>query len=368
MPTVSTACTVALADHPIVTCAARDRRTKLGDPNVNSERIVFRAPLQVERKPFELDRSPLGAHEIVVRTHVSLISPGTELALLQAKLAFEGDDPPTFPMNTVGYANIGTVLQAGTDVEVEPGDRVYTMGNHAAHARLDVRRSLCVPVPHELADETAVFTRLATVSMTTLVTTMARPGDRVAVVGLGLVGNLAAQVFQASGMRVNAFDLSPSRRVIAERCGLDSVHDGAAMDHFSQQHRLVIEATGSAQALASSIDLAAPGGEIVMIGAPWGGESNSVPSSDLTRLIFYRFLRLRSGSEWEIPRLPQPLAPGSNSQNSATALGWLTQGRLNVEPLITHRVQPAGVADAYRGLLERPNDYLGVVIDWSGTA
>jgi len=332
---------------------------------MNSLRIVFRSPMVVELEPFSLDESPVGAHEIIVRTHKTLISPGTELALLQAKLAFEGDTPPGFPMRTIGYANIGTVLVAGAETAVEPGDRVYTMGNHATHARIDVRRSLCVPVPQGLADEKAVFTRLATVSMTTLVTTIARAGDNVAVVGLGLVGNLAAQVFQASGMRVNAFDLSPHRRELAERTGLESVHEGNAMGQFSQQHRLIIEATGSARALANSIDMAAAGGEIVMIGAPWGGEANSVPSSELTRLIFYRFLRLRSGSEWAIPRLPQPLAPGSNTQNSATALDWLARGRLTVAPLITHRISPGETADAYRGLLEQPNDYLGVVIDWT---
>jgi threonine dehydrogenase-like Zn-dependent dehydrogenase len=101
-----------------------------------------------------------------------------------------------------------------------------------------------------------------------------------------------------------------------------------------------------------------------MIGAPWGGVANSVPSSELTRLIFFRFLRLRSGSEWEIPRQPEPLAIGSNHQNSVTALGWLATGRLQVDPIITHRIQPEEAPAAYKGLAERPNDYLGVIIDW----
>ncbi len=339
-------------------------RVRTGGGDLKSLRIVFRSPMVVELEPYDLDPSPLEDHEIVVKTHTTLISPGTELALLQAKLAFEGDTPPRFPMRTIGYANIGTVLDAGMDTSVQPGDRVYTMGNHASHARLDVRRSLCVPVPQGLPDEEAVFTRLVTVSMTTLITTVARAGDTIAVVGLGLVGNLAAQVFQASGMRVNAFDLSPRRREIGRNAGLDSVHDGVEMHTFSQCHRLIIEAAGSARALANSIDMAAPGGEIVMIGAPWGGEANSVPSSELTRLIFYRFLRLRSGSEWEIPRLPQPLAVGSNLQNSITAMDWLARGRINVQPLITHRIGPNGAPDAYGGLLEQPDDFLGVVIDW----
>lgn len=208
-------------------------------------------------------------------------------------------------MTNVGYANTGTVIAAGRDVAAKPGERGYTMGNHASAVRLDAREQFCVPVPGDLPDEGAVFVRLANVSMTTMRTTIASAGDNVAV-GLGLVGNLAAQVFKACGMRVNAFDLSLSRRDVARGCGFRSVHGPEAMPDFARRHRLVIEVTGSAPALANALGLAQNGGENVTIGAPWGGDEKSVPSSRLTRDIFFRLLRLRSGSDWEIPRQPLP--------------------------------------------------------------
>jgi 2-desacetyl-2-hydroxyethyl bacteriochlorophyllide A dehydrogenase len=332
---------------------------------VNAERVVFRAALQVELEQFEVDERDLGPYEVITKTLATVISPGTELARLQNKLYFETDEPPGFPINDVGYANIGTVVAAGEKVGVQPGDRVYTMGNHSSYSRVDARTMLCVPVPEGLANEDAAFARIATVSMTTMVTTIAKAGDQVGVVGLGLVGNLAAQVFQAAGMFVNGFDLAPHRRELAQACGVASVYGAEEMPGFEKAHRLVIEASGVARAVASAVRMTAPGGEIVMIGAPWGGDANSIPSSQLTRLIFFRFLRLRSGSEWEIPRQPEPLAIGSNYQNSVTALRWLEQGKLNVQPLITHRIKPNQAAEAYDGLLNRPNDYLGVVIDWT---
>src|SRR5579884_3070645 len=331
-----------------------------------AQRVVFRAPNQAVLEPFELDDAGLGPTEVVVRTRVTLISPGTELANLHDRLSVNTDSPTrAYPVRNVGYANVGTLVAAGAEVGVAPGQRVYTMGNHASLVRLDARERYCVPVPDALDDERAVFVRLANVSMTTMRTTVARGGDGVAVVGLGLVGNLAAQVFQACGMRVNAFDLSPARRAIAERCGLRSVHDGARMADFARQHRLVVEATGSTQALALAVGLAQNGGEIVMIGAPWGGDENSVPSSRLTRDIFFRFLKLRSGSEWEIPRQRQPLLPDAIVDNVATGLAWLADGRLVVDPLITHRMAPAQIAEAYAGLAERKDEYLGVVLRWS---
>jgi len=328
-------------------------------------RIAFTGPGLMEWESFAITDDDLAPTELVVRTRTTVISPGTELAWLAGKTLDFTSAGPYQPMRP-GYANIGTVLAAGSAVPVCPGDRVYSMVGHGTVARIDMRDRLCVPVPDGLADEDAVFARLATVSMTTLLTTIARGGDAVAVVGLGLVGNLAAQVFQRCGMTVSAIDRAPERRAIAERCGLRNVYESAEDAALQQRHRLVIEAIGSARALASAVGLTASGGEIVMIGAPWGGAENSVPSGQLTGEIFLRFLRLRSGSEWEIPRQPQPLTSGSIQGNSAVALDWLARGELHAAPLITHRLLATETATAYEGLRTRPADYLGVVLDWTG--
>jgi 2-desacetyl-2-hydroxyethyl bacteriochlorophyllide A dehydrogenase len=321
--------------------------------------------MQAEIQPIEVDDQHLGPTEVVIRTHVTVISPGTELANLQGKLHMNTDAPRWYPMENVGYANVGEVIAAGADLDVRPGQRVYSMGNHASVVRIDAQQRFCVPVPDDLPDERAVFVRLANVSMTTMRTTIAHGGDGVAVVGLGLIGNLAAQVFQACGMRVNALDLSPARRTIAEKCGLRAVHGPEAMADLARQHRLVVEATGSAEALAGAIGLAQNGGEIVMIGAPWGGDQNAVPSSRITRDLFFRFLTLRSGSEWEISRQRTPYSADAIVDNIATGLTWLADGRLNVDPLVTHRLPPAEIAQAYNGLLEQKDEYLGVILDWT---
>lgn len=341
---------------------------------LEGRRVVVSTPGTALLEPVMIDDTDLGPTETIVRSRVTLISPGTELARWQARAGFRDDWRPHYPLTDVGYANIGTIVAAGERLGVSPGQRVYTMGNHASVVRVDGHRALCVPVPPGLEDDRAVFVRLATVSMTTLRTTIARGGDTIAVVGLGLVGNLAAQIFQLCGMVVHAFDLSPARRRLAEQCGLRSVHPAEAMPDFAERARLVIEATGSAAALASAVDLAADGGEIVMIGAPWGGDANSVPSSRLTRAIFLRFLTLRSGSEWEIPRQPvpplsvtgrpAPPSAGSIYENSVAALDWLADGRLQVAPLITHRLPPTAIQEAYSGLQNQRDEYLGVLLDW----
>jgi threonine dehydrogenase-like Zn-dependent dehydrogenase len=238
------------------------------------------------------------------------------------------------------------------------------MAPHASLVRVDARTALCVPVPDGLPDEHAAFARFAVVSMTTMLTTTARGGDEVAVVGLGLVGNLAAQVLRVAGMRVHAIDLSETRRELARRCGIPRVEGPGVPDDLRRRHRLVVEASGAAPALVTAVRLAADGGEVVMVGAPWGGETNSVPTGSLMGEIFLRFLTVRSGSEWRIPVLPAPLAEGSIQHNTITALDWLASRRLRVGPLITHRLPAEQAAQAYDGLRERPDEFLGVVLTW----
>lgn len=327
--------------------------------------VVFPSPGVVELASQSAPDTDLDPTEVLVRTHVTVISPGTELARLAGAPLTNDDRTATFPRADIGYANIGTVLAAGSELTVRPGDRVYTMARHSSLARVDARRALCLPVPADLADEDAVFARLIHVSMTTLLTTTARGGDAVAVIGLGLIGNLAAQVFAAAGMRVTAVDRSPARREFATKCGLSNVRGPEDLDDLERQHRLVVDASGSAHALPTAVRLAATGGEIVMIGAPWGGTDNSVPSGAIMGEVFLRFLSIRSGSEWEIPINPEPLAIGSVHQNAATALQWLADGRINVQPLITHRLPPAAAGAAYRGLRDQPDEYLGVILRWS---
>ncbi len=333
---------------------------------MSARRVVYAAKGVAELQPCVVRTDGLGPMEVVVRTHRTLISPGTELANLHDRRA-PHNVPRVFPVERVGYANVGTVLAAGEQSGVQPGQRIYSMGPHASIARVDATTDLCVPVPDGLEDEKAVFARLVTVSMTTLRTTEARAGDEVAVIGLGIVGNLAAQVFQIAGMTVRAFDLSPVRVGLAQRCGVADALQPDARKPFLARHRLVMEASGSARALVSAVELAADFGEVVMIGAPWGGEENSVPSSALLRDVFFRFLKLRSGSEWEIPRRPFRWARSSIYHNSEVALEWLRSGRLRVEPLITHRLSPSRIQEAYDGLVRAPDEFLGVVLDWDGT-
>jgi 2-desacetyl-2-hydroxyethyl bacteriochlorophyllide A dehydrogenase len=310
-----------------------------------------------------VDEGDLRDHEVIAATEASLISAGTELANLsgKAELTDDGTRYPVYP----GYAAAGRVLAAGAEAGVRPGAAVYMTVPHASAVRFDARRTLCLPLPAGLDPARATFARLASVSMTTLRLAEARAGDRVAVVGLGLVGNLAAQVFHSAGMTVVGYDIEPFRRGLLARCGLPA-RDTATLDAGERDSfHLVVEASGRAEGLVTALDLAAVGGEVFLVGAPWS-RATAVPATALMRPIFLKYLRLRSGWEWALPHYDEPFRPGSLARNAAYALDAIARGALVIDPLLTHRVSPGQAQQAYDDLAAHKDTHLGVILDWQG--
>ena len=288
-------------------------------------------------------------------TVVSLVSPGTELAVYRSIYT---EDAPLGSPAVPGYAAVFRIEEFGEDVKrLEVGQLVYGMGGHGSRQCLpaDVVRAL----PARLPPAIAVFARLAAVNMTTLVTTRAQPPGPVLVLGLGVVGNLAAQVFQAASYEVVANDPVESRVLLARTTGVVNARatlEGAELPPFS----LVVDCSGHEDAALQACRFVRKGGEVVLVGVPWlqRGEASA---HDLLKEVFHRFLHLRSGWEWELPTTEEPWEPaeappprhdGSAIGNQELALHWLATGAINVNGLGVE-VAPEDAQQAYQALLRQ---------------
>jgi threonine dehydrogenase-like Zn-dependent dehydrogenase len=261
-------------------------------------------------------------------------------------------------------------VAAGADAGVRPSDLVLAHTPHQSAVRFDCRRRVCVRIPDGIPPQVATVARLAQVSAVSLRTSAARAGDRAAVIGLGLVGNCAAQLMRIAGMRVLGVEISPERRALAERCGVSPVVDpqqpgalDAALERSGGGYRLVLECTGRVKAVESALALATTHGEVVLVGAAWWRDTE-VLATDIVRTIFDKFLTLRSGWEWQLP-LHGTEPPGSIAGCTEWALDCIRDGALRAADLITDVIAPTDVAAAYRQVLEDPASHLAVVIDWT---
>jgi threonine dehydrogenase-like Zn-dependent dehydrogenase len=263
----------------------------------------------------------LAPNEVRGRTVVSLCSPGTEVN--HGFLAKAG-----FPI-AVGYASVFEVEEVGSAVtDVSPGALVFGSGGHASRQRCE-RRDV-TPLPDGLKPETAVFARLAGVSMSTLNTTTARAPSRVLVTGLGPVGNLAAQIFSICGYQVTGIDPVEARRKLAQAHGLVDVRATLGEGDLSGKVALHVECSGHEQAVLDGVKSVRRRGEVVLVGVPWHRRTD-LYAHELLHAIFHRYVVVRSGWEWEVPRHPAEFSGSSITENYIAALQWLAQGRLRVD-------------------------------------
>ena len=333
--------------------------------------VRFTAPWQVDYGQIDADYDSLGDMDVLVRAHYTLISAGTELACLSGREGW-------FNMpGTPGYACVGEVAAVGESVsDYAPGDLVYSMGGHQQVHRIDTgsERGLCVKLPAGIAPVQAVFTRMVCVAFTALRISDIELGDKVGVVGLGLVGNFAAQLAGLQGADAIALDLSPRRVELARACGIahpllvtDSLADDVAALTDGRSLSTLIEATGNPRALPPTLPLVGQYGEVILLGTPRGAYE-----TDLTEVLSYVHLNgqgsqtFKGAHEWRYPIKRDGFVKHSIARNARIAMALIQSGALQVDPLHTHTLPPSDAAQAYAGLKESPDEYIGVVFDWTG--
>ena len=330
---------------------------------MNITQVVFHEPRTAVLEARELDTDSLAPSELVIESEASLISQGTEGAAWQG-LTMPGGQDWTYPQQP-GYAHVGRVIASGSDVPFAVGDRVFSMARHASHARIDLTKELCVRVPEGVTPQQAVFARLAVVSMSTLRTTSARMGDRAAVVGLGMVGNLAAQLCQIAGLFTTGIDVIPWRCDLARECGIESVLLAPGDDDLRREHALVIEATGSEAGAKTGVSLVQKHGELSLVGSQWGRGAQDMDALRFLGTIFEQYIHIRSGWEWQIPTVPNGFGASSLSHSADAILAWIADGRLKIDPLLSHVVAPEECLTVYGEMVSNKDRYLGVVFDWT---
>ena len=300
------------------------------------------------------DETPLGPTQVAGQTLASLISAGTELAS-----GYQGEHFPSTP----GYAAVFRVDETGSQVrQVRVGDYAFCMGPHRSYQRC--HENELSPLPIGLPPEKAVFARLMAVSMSTLTTTAARPPAKVVVAGLGPVGLLAAQLFSACGYQVLACDPVAARREWAARCGVQAVPHFPLDDPLWQgQTSLVVECSGHEQAVLDACRIVAKKGEVVLVGVPWK-QRTDISAHELLHAVFHRYVVLRSGWEWELPRQPEEFRTGSIRENLEAALCWIADNRICLDELFSI-YSPHHCQQAYQDLLRGDLPGVAAVFDWT---
>jgi 2-desacetyl-2-hydroxyethyl bacteriochlorophyllide A dehydrogenase len=319
--------------------------------------LWFTAPLTAELRDEEVGDP--GPGEVLVRTIASAVSQGTELLVYRGQVSADLPlDLPTlaggygFPIK-YGYAAVGRVVGAGPGV-AEPGPGTPVFVHHPHQSLFTVPAVRAVPLPSDIDPVLGVFTANLETALNIVLDTQVRLGETALVFGLGVVGQLVAQLMRRAGAEhVIGVDPVPARRHLAKRLGADAaLAPGGTLPVAD----VAIEVSGAPAALQEAIEAVAPEGTVVV--ASWYGTK---PVPLLLGDSFHRGrVRLRSS---QVGRLDPALAPRWDAaRRLEVAVGLLS--RLPLPELITARRPFAESPQVYRQLDEHPADEVQTVLTY----
>lgn len=342
---------------------------------------------------------------VLIRTHRSLVSLGTERMLVEfgkanyLDKARQQPDKVKMVLNKIksdglkptldavfrklgepmplGYCNAGEVLAVGDGVQgFQVGDRVISNGQHAE--AVCIPENLVAKIPEGVSYEEAVFTVIGAIALQGIRLVNPTFGETVVVTGLGLIGLIAGQLLKANGCNVIGLDFDQKKVDLAKDFGIDAFNVAGGTDPV----QLVMDKTGgvgtdavlitastkSNDVISQAANMSRQRGRIVLVG---------VIGLDIQRADFYNkelsfqvscsYGPGRYDSNYEDKGMDYPIAfvRWTEKRNFETILSAIENGSLKLQSLITHRVPLDQYQEIYADM--KNPDAIASILEYDAT-
>lgn len=265
-----------------------------------------------------------------------------------------------------GYSAAGTVVAVGAEVEgIAIGDRIACAGAGIAnHAEvIDVPVNLCVPIPQQVSFDAAATVTLGAIAMQGVRRAQPTLGETVVVVGLGILGQITAQLLTANGCRVIGTDVDGKRIATALANGLDhglNPNDGNLVenivkltDGFGADAAIVTAASASSEILAQAFQACRKKARVVIVGDVGLNMARSdIYAKELDVLISCSYGPGRYDPAYEEEGSDYPLAyvRWTENRNMAEYLRMLAAGRVRLDNMLSKPYPIDRAEEAYARL------------------
>jgi predicted dehydrogenase len=298
---------------------------------------------------------------------VKTMGPGPTIAEVRAK--FE-------EYAALGYAGAGIVVERHPSVNgVSVGDRVAYGGEGTGHGEtILASENLIVKVPENVPFQHACFTTLGSIALNSIRISEVGVGDVVAVIGLGLVGQLVLQLAHLQGARTIGIDLRKDRVELARKLGADLALDGsvaitdevkAFTNGLGADCVIIAAASKSAAPCQLALEMCRDRGQIVVVGAvdlsfPW----NEMYLKEIRLLMSRAYGPGSYDPQYEVRGQDYPIAyvRWTEKRNMEEFLRLVSRGRIDLQSLITHEFDLEDAPRAYQLVKDSSATSLGVLL------
>lgn len=338
-----------------------------------------------ETRLVEVPKPSSSAGNLLIKTRKSVVSAGTERMLVDFGKASYIDKArkqpdkvkqvltkaktdglwPTIEAVTskleqplpLGYCNAGVVIQSDF-AGYKAGDRVISNGHHAEVVR--VPGNLCAKIPDNVDDDTAAFTVLGAIALQGVRLVAPTIGETIVVSGLGLIGLLAVQILKANGCKVLGIDFDEHKCALARQFGAATVNLSAGEDPLSVANSfsrgrgidgvLITAATDSNEPMSQAAHMLRKRGRIVLVGVVGLELSRAdLYEKEITFQVSCSYGPGRYDSQYESRGTDYPIGfvRWTEQRNFEAVLDMMSDGTLDISPLITHRFEFLDALMAY---------------------
>jgi predicted dehydrogenase len=356
---------------------------------------------------YEVPAPICGENGVLVRTITSLVSAGTEKMIVDLakkslfgkakarpdlvkqvvnKMKQEGVKNTLEKVFTkldtpipLGYSCVGEVVKVGAKVTgISVGDRVACGGaGYANHSEINyVPRNLFVKVPKNVSDADASFVTVGSIALQGIRQTNPTLGEKVVVMGLGLLGQITVQLLKANGCKVLGTDFDPRKLELAKKLGADEV---CSPDEVIDKAKLftngngadavvIAASTSSSQPIADAGEISRIKGRVIVVG---------LVGMDIPRTEYYKKeleLKLsmaygpgRYDPKYEEQGIDYPFAHvrWTEGRNFEAFLDLVDEGKITPSEMVTHEYEFENALTAYDLLEDKiKEDYLGILLNY----
>jgi len=349
----------------------------------------------------------LGEGQVMVRNHYSVISAGTEgKTVKDARLSYVGKAKSrqeevkkviiaakthgvmkTYKMvmnklespNPLGYSCAGEIIAVADDIKhFKVGDFVACGGQTANHSEVVVvPKNLCVKIKQPETLKAAAFTTIGAIALQGVRQAELSLGENCVVIGLGIVGQLTAQLLRASGINVIATDIDQNQVDLARNNGFknafnsndDSVKNVIEQitNGYGADAVIITAGTSSLEPVNFAGEIARKKGKVVIVGAvPTGFERKHYFKKELDLRMSSSYGPGRYDNDYEQKGNDYPIGyvRWTENRNMQAFVNLIEEGKLDLESLISHQFSFEKAKDAYQLIVDRSEHLCGIVLGY----
>lgn len=348
-----------------------------------------------------------GKGEVLVRTHFSAISTGTEgktvsdarkgyIAKAKSRKEEVGKvikaakshgiaDTYKMVMNklealqSLGYSLSGVVIEVGSGVNnFKPGDRVACGGASASHAELvTVPENLCVSIPDDAALDEAAFTTIGAIAMQGIRRAELNLGENAVVIGLGIIGQITLRLLKAAGVKTFGIDLKEDLVNLAIQSGAENASLRsdelleAKVAEFSKGNGVDAVIITAASSSLDPVELAGilcrTHGKVIIVGSvPTGFSRKNYYRKELELRMSTSYGPGRYDANYEEKGFDYPIGQvrWTENRNMLAFAELLGNGAVSLTDLISHRFPFEKAREAFDLVVNREAEKMGILLEY----